>query len=239
MEIMRNFIYIFIFTALGACSKLDKKSVSIQKDVDGFHSIELNDVFDVTLVEDSVFYVEIIGVPKMVEGVEVVCTDSVLFLNRKNGNRWYRPATNEVKVIIHSKPLKLVVANQTCFIGTSRPITSDEFGLVFKGKSSLGDLELNCNSFYFWNNEPTGGLLTIRGKSNFFQIWNAAIMSVDAKDLETEYGLIENYSKGDCSIRATNTFEYAITGTGNIDLYGSPGLIVQKQLTGTGRLIEH
>jgi len=44
---------------------------------------------------------------------------------------------------------------------------------------------------------------------------------------------------GDCFIRLTNTFEYAITGTGNIHLYGSLGLIVQKQLTGTGRLIEH
>lgn len=236
---MRLIVYIVVFATLSACNKVDKKTVSIQQSVAGFHSVELNDVFEVVLVEDSIFYVEIIGSPKMVEGVKVVCTDSVLYLDRKNGNRWYRPSKNEIKVIVHSKPLKLVVANHTCFVETMNPISSYEFGLVFKGKASQGDLELNCNSFYFWNNEPTGGLLKVRGRSNFFKVWNAAIMVVDAKDLETEYGLIENYSKGDCSVRAINTFEYVITGMGNIHLYGNPSLIVEKQRTGSGVLVVH
>lgn len=237
---MKSVLYIAIgFLLLSSCGKAGKKAVSVEESTAPFHSVELNDVFDVSLVEDSVFYLEIIGTSKMVEGVEVRVEDSTLYLDRKNGNRWYRPGKNEVQVIIHSKPLELVVANKSCFVSTVNPITSYEFGLVFKDKSSHGKLDLNCYSFYFWNNEPTGGYLELSGTTNFLKIWNAAIMTVDAKNVTANYARIENYSKGDCTATVNGFFDYVITGFGDIHLYGAPSVINEIQDTGDGELIVH
>lgn len=224
---------------LFSCDKQGKKAITETQDLAAFHSVELNDVFDVSLMEDTAFFIEIVGSPKMVAGVEVRVEDSVLYLDRKNGNRWYRPQSNEVQVIIHSAPLNLVTANKACYVGTINPITSYEFGLVFKDKASHGSVELNCNSFYFWNNEPTGGFLRVRGQSNFLKIWNASIMTVDAEELTTGYALIENYSQGYCSATVTNTLDYVITGFGDINVYGHPGNINKIEDTGEGELIVH
>lgn len=230
------FISLIGMLLLAGCDKSGKKAITIEESTAPFHTVELNDVFDVALVEDSVFYIEIIGSPKMVEGVEFRVQDSTLYLDRKNGNRWYRPGSNEVQVVIHAKPLELVVANKSCFVSTVNPITSYEFGLVFKDKSSHGKLDLNCYSFYFWNNEPTGGYLELSGNTYFLKLWNAAIMTVDAKNVTANYARIENYSKGDCTVTVNDHFDYVITGFGNIHLYGSP-VINEIQDTGEGKLI--
>lgn len=238
MEIRRAF-YIVIGFVLLSCGKQDKKLISEELTLGPFHSVELNDVFEVSLVEDSIYYIELDGTPAMLKGVDIRVEDSVLYLDRENGNRWYRPSTNQVHVIIHAKPLDLVVANKTCDVTTVNPITSDEFGVIFKDKASHGSFELNSNSFYFWNNEPTGGYLKLFGQTNHLKIWNTAIMTVDARDLQANYALVENSSKGDCIANVSGTFDYVITGHGDIHLYGNPTTINKIEDNGVGELIKY
>ena len=119
------------------------------------------------------------------------------------------------------------------------PITSTEFGLVLTGKSNQANLELNGNIFYYWNNFPTGGKLTLSGKTEILKIWNFDLMSVDAKNLTSKYAIVENSSKGDCAVTVLNKLEYKISGEGNIQLYGEPSEIIETGLFSTGRLIQH
>jgi hypothetical protein len=60
---------------------------------------------------------------------------------------------------------------------------------------------------------------------------------VNARDLQTDYALIENGSQGDCIVNVNTTLEYSITGIGNIKYSGTPSQIVQRAITGTGQLI--
>lgn len=237
MEMRKYIVLIVLGLFLASCNKEEKKAVTDSRQLDAFHSIELNDVFEVGLVEDSVFFIEIIGAPNMIEGVEAYVQDSVLYLDRKNGNRWYRPQSNEVQVIIHAKPLRLVTANKTCHVGTVTPITSFEFGLIFKDKASQGDLELNCNSFYFWNQDPCGGLLKLRGNASFLKLWNHAIMTVDGSDLISDYALVENDSKGDCTVNVSSQLDYRIKASGNINVYGNPSTINVLEESGEGQVV--
>ena len=86
----------------------------------------------------------------------------------------------------------MVMASGGCDIKTSNPITSNEFGLVLMGKVNHANLELDCNNFYYWNNFPCGGNLTLYGKTNILDLWNFAIMSIDAKNLIAQNAKIEN-----------------------------------------------
>jgi hypothetical protein len=239
MEV-KYLIYILSILLISiSCNKQSNKKVTELIQLTSFNSIELNDVFEVQLIEDSSFFVEAEGHPSLEEGLNFKLEDTLLILDRKNGNRWFRPSNNKLIVRIHSQPLARVTANKTSNIKTLSPITSNEFGLIFKEKANEADLELNCNSFYYWNQDPCGGNLRLYGYTKHLKLWNYAIMSVDAKDLISKYTLVENDSQGDCSVWVTDHLDYKITGFGDIHLYGQPLSMQSIGDTGEGQLIVH
>jgi hypothetical protein len=127
---------------------------------------------------------------------------------------------------------------ETCLIETVNPIITEEFGLVIGNKLGMADLELNNDIFYFWNNFPSGGRLTLRGSARDIRIWNYALMTVDASELNTAIALVENHSKGFCKVAVTELLRYAIYGGGNIYLYGDPEKIIIEEVKSEGKLIQ-
>jgi hypothetical protein len=98
-------------------------------------------------------------------------------------------------------------------------------------------LDLDCETFYFWNNFPCGGKVTLSGNTNILKIWNVALMAVDASKLHTSTALIENASKGDCKIFSTQSVTYTLTGEGNLYVKGNPAEIIKMEESSTGTLI--
>lgn len=221
---------------LSACKKQEHETRTIQ--LDAFKYIEFNSPFTVNLAEDTVFYIELVGRSKKIDKIDVKVEDSMLRLENTSNSNWLTPK-EKVILTIHSKPLREIVANETCQIKTVNPITSHEVGIIMKSKANEAELELNCNIFYYWNNFPCGGKLTLSGTTQQLKIWNTAIMSVDAQQLTTSYALVENDSKGDCTVTASDIIEYAITGSGNIHVYGGPSNVVNNGVTSSGEVIFH
>ncbi|OFX61605.1 MAG: hypothetical protein A2046_09890 [Bacteroidetes bacterium GWA2_30_7] len=204
-----------------------------------FNRIELNSTFDVYLNEDSNYSINIVGDKNIIENITFYIEDNILKISNKQKLKWLTPTKNKVELYINSKPLRMIVAKQTCNINTLSAITSDVIGLVLSSKANQANLELNCNEFYYWNDFPCGGKLTLYGKTEKIKLWNFAIMSIDAKNLITNYALVENSSKGNCEVTVLKEFEYSIFGTGDIILNGSPPKIIENQLKSSGALIKH
>ncbi|MBI9069377.1 MAG: DUF2807 domain-containing protein [Salinivirgaceae bacterium] len=149
------------------------------------------------------------------------------------------PDKNKIELHIHYKSIREIYAHETCNIQTKNPITSNSFGLVFESKANEANLELDCGTFYYWNNFPCGGKLTLYGHTKELKLWNYALTTVDAYNLFTSFAIVENSSKGDCIINVAEELNYAIKGEGNIVLFGNPGKINETE-TGTfstGKLI--
>ena len=227
---------VLVVTLLSACVKNNPK-ITKTVPLEAFDQIELNSSFDVELVEDSAFYVEVIGHQKTVEKMSLVVENDVLKIDNLLKNKFVKPKTKNIVLVIHSKPLKMVISNETCDVSTRTPITSVEFGIIMRSKGNYADLELKTQSFYYWNNYPCGGKMTLRGTTDQLKIWNTAIFSVDAKSLYTKYCFVENSSKGKCEVQVSETIEYTIKGEGNIEAYGAPSMIVEKEKTGSGAFI--
>lgn len=204
-----------------------------------FNKVELNSSFEVYLKEDSIFSIEIVGHEKVIEDVDYYIEDSILKIRNNSKYKWTKPSKNRVRLYLSSTGLKELHANETSKIETINPITSDEFGLILKNKTNEATLDLDCRAFYYWNNFPCGGRLTLRGNVEELKIWNFAIMSVDAKDLTANYAIVENSSKGDIWVNVIEKFEYSIKGTGDIHLLGNPPLIIENEKMSSGKLIEH
>lgn len=231
------FISLLIFLFF-ACTKNNDTVVKEIK-LDGFHSIELNSPFDVLLQEDTHFFIELKGNADFIKKVAYTISDSVLIIENEAKNKWLHPRTNHVEIVVHAPPLKLVTANETCFIKTVNPITSENFGLILKSKSNEANLNLDCHNFYYWNNFPTGGKVKLSGQSEELAIWNCAIMTVDAIELNVGKAYIENSSKGNCTLNVSEQIECKITGNGNVELYGNPSVINLLEESGDGKLVIH
>lgn len=222
-----------------SCKRKNFEEITLSYDnLTPFDSIALNDVFDVYLTQDSNYTLKVTGSEDVVKEVNYTTLNNTLTIDNAYKQKWLAPKHNKVKLYISSNRPKRITTNQTCYVETTNPIITDEFGIIMGSKLSMAKLELNCNTFYFWNIFPCGGKLTLFGNTNRLILWNFAIMSVDAGQLTTGYALVENNSKGDCEVMVTDKLEYSIYGTGNIYLHGHPNEIILKEKTSSGQLIE-
>lgn len=234
---MRKLLFIAIPILFFSCSK--DEQVNLVVSMDAFHSIEINSTFEVQLQEDNSYYIEIIGAQDFAESVIYEVSDSTLKLNDDSGNKWTHPKDKQIVIVVHAPPLKLVTANETSLLTTLTPITSHEFGLIMKGKSNTAELDLQGDIFYYWNNFPTGGILTLHGNVHELKVWNTGIMTVDGRDLIAAYAQVENDAESDCIVTVAQQIKWSITDEGNIHLYGSPPYIEQMEHSGSGGFIEH
>ena len=231
--------FLFILFLLSSCKKeITHRYLQLAS----FDQIELNDAFEVFLSEANNASAEIIGYENIIGHIDLKVENNILSIANNKNVKWLSPGKNKIMIYINSPPLKKIVAAEGCNIQTLTPITSEEFGLILTGKANEATLELGVNTFYYWNNIPCGGKLTLSGKAETLKIWNFALMSVDAKSLTSKNAIVENSSAGDCEVNVLNKLEYSIKGKGNIHLYGTPLEIIENGSSASsdsGILIKH
>ncbi len=225
------------FLLLFACKKdnIDRREINVK--LQKFNVIDVNSTFDVFLTQDTAFSLKIVGEEKFVNDVVYQVNDNVLSLSVNSGSLWLSPKRNKISVFINCDSLKLLNVNETSMIKTLTPIVTHEFGMIMNGKLNEAELDLAGDVFYYWNIHPCGGKITLKGDVNVLKLWNVGLMEIDALNLTTSAALIENKSKGSCSINVIDKLEYRISGEGNIYLKGNPAEIIENELSSTGRLI--
>lgn len=232
--IMRAVLF-FITLVLLSCRKDDSTSLLVE--LPPFTGLELNSTFDVYLTDTPTHSIEIVGNQRRVEQVVVEMVGNTIKVKDEANFKWINPKQKPVQLYVNCDALAALNINETCLVQTTNTHTTDRLGIVIKGKANEANLDLNCNSVYYWNNHPTGGKLTLSGVTSSLKVWNFAIMSVDAKNLITNYALIENNAQGNCEVNVLDKLEYSISNVGDVHLYGEPAEIIEKELTSTGRLV--
>jgi len=229
-----------LFTAtlvLISCGKNNGEIITTNHDLSPFHSIELNGVFDVELIEDNHFSIQISGSDAVTKDLTFEVVDQLLNIDNTDTKLWLNPKLDPPLLTISGKGLKFIDVNETCNIKTLNTITTDTFGIVLGGKLNIATIDLDTKWFYYWNTAPNGGKVTLTGKAGYVQIYNSTLMSVDASQLPCDGATVETNSKSDVRVFVRNKLEYSITGTGNIYLKGNPSEIIPGELASTGRLI--
>ncbi|MBN2274446.1 MAG: DUF2807 domain-containing protein [Bacteroidales bacterium] len=202
-----------------------------------FEEVQVKSVFHIYLKQDTAYSITIRGNREFTEGVRYEVENDLLILSNETRMMWMNPENHIVEIYISADRPKKIMAEEACFIETVNPVITEEFGFVCGNKYAEARFELDNAIFYFWNNFPCGGRLTLEGKTQSLRLWNYVIMSVDAINLITSHAFVENHSKGDCFVNVTGQLQYSIHGTGNIVLYGNPDEIVLLEKTSSGELI--
>lgn len=241
MIMMKKALIYFLFPLLLPLYYSCKNDPSVEEieynNLPPFDEIILKGVFHVYLRQDTLFSIKIKGNKDFIDGVRFISDSGKLTFYNDSRWMWLRPENNDVELYITADQPKKISAFETCLIETVNPVITHEFGLELGYKYNEANLELNCHTFYYWNDFPCGGKLTLTGNTKELKLWNFALMAVDASGLTTDYALIDNYSQGDCRAFVRDVLEYSIHGEGNIYLYGNPDSIVENGISDSGRLI--
>ena len=221
-----------------SCKKKDVVSHNLPFE-QNFDTLVFNDPFEVELIQDSLNKIEIIGYEPFVSNVETTYMNNTLTVSKRPGMAWLFPKKNKIHLKIHLNHISRIVANETCYIRSEGPLTGNELGLILKSKLNQADLNVQCNTFYFWNNFPCGGKLNLKGSCQELKLWNYALMQIDATSLICGNARVENSSKGDIRFQCNDSLFYKIKGEGNLHLYGFPPNIYNLGSDGSGNLIFH
>lgn len=217
------------------CSK--EKTETIQIPVSAIETLTLDDRFDVILTQGTSEELTVTGHPALIEKVVVKQEGTELHISNDGGTAWLRPGNNKVTLHITVKDLRRINVNETCYVTCSNQLTGNEIGMVMTGKYAEADLQLNCNTFYFWNNFPCGGKVKLSGSTQELKVWNYALMQIEADELITQQCIAENHSKGTIRSEVQQSLTYKITGEGNIVVKGNPSIIQSLGDEGDGELI--
>jgi hypothetical protein len=211
-------------------------STIIEKSLEEFDTVTFNSSFEVFLIQGSENSIKIEGAERIIDEIDFTITNNILTIKNSFKHGWLHPSKNKVKVYLTVNQISRINANETCNIKSVNTLVGTEIGLVFTGKLNEAALDLNCNTFYYWNNFPCSGKVTLSGNTNELKIWNVALMAIDAQNLVSNYVLVDNASKGDCKFTCIQTLDYSISGEGNIYVSGNPSTIIKTAESSTGKL---
>ena len=236
---LRHFAMIILSTLSGCVNEAFDETTQYHS-IAPFEILELNSVFDVYLIQDSIYGVEVVGDEKTIRDITLKVVNGMLTISNESGGKWLRPESNKVKLYVHANRLREVRPNATCAIQTMNAIVSEEFSIIMGYRPKLAEinLELDCGFFLYWNNHQCGGKVTLTGEAETVFAYTYGLMSLEASQLKTDYAWIENNAKSDCHVFVNNKIEYSIRGVGNIYLGGDPDEIVRHEQTSSGTLIK-
>lgn len=219
-------------TQLSCSKKFDEVTVSYAFDT--IDTLSLSSTFRVTLIQDTVDAIKITGSKYYVDKTTFTYTNGHLLVETKTKNKWAHPRKNKINLEVHLSSIKRINAYETCTIDCLNTLQGDVIGYTCSSKLNSASLRVNCTKFYFWNNFPCGGKLNIEGTANELNLWNYALMAVDARNLVSEIASLENHSKGDINASIHNSVNYSIYGSGNIILHQQPLQVIVGEQSGTG-----
>lgn len=238
----------YAFSAVAICILTNMLLISCSKDgagdivtksfnVQGYHTIEVDGVLDVVIVQDSIEYVEFSGEARNISRCVAVVTDSLLHIDGSKRGEFFRPNEMTTKAIVHVRNLRLIEVNEDCNISSTNRIGGHEFGVISRTRFADIKLQLGCNIFYYWNN-VNGTHVELEGRVHTVKLWNSGLGGIDASQLDADYAEVVNGSQSDVKVRAFTKLDYGITSVGNIIYYGNPAQITQDAATGNGSLIK-
>ncbi len=236
MKIILYIALIIGFVGINSCKKSMDSKV-IERALGEFDTVTFNSSFEVFLIQGTENKIKIEGAERILENVDFSIEKNTLIIKNGFKRGWVHPSKNKIKVYLTVNQISRINANETCTIQSVNTLIGNEIGLVFTGKLNQATLDLNCNTFYYWNNFPCGGKVTLSGNTNELKIWNVALMAIDAEHLISNYVLVNNASKGDCKLTCLQTLDYSISGEGNIYVSGNPSSIIKSGESSTGKLI--
>ncbi|PLX23422.1 MAG: hypothetical protein C0597_01060 [Marinilabiliales bacterium] len=225
---MNKLIYILLILAITSCDEAlfnagDIETKSIE--VSSFKEIYIDDIFEVYLIQDTTCNIEAKGGNNLLSDLEfTVDEEKKLTISDNNSARWSRDY-NKIELYISVDTLNYLRLNAPCNVISVNTLTTLNFKIWSITDFAEFDLTLDCENFYFVNNNTSGGIMFVQGVTANLNFWARGSFIVNAENLIADQVTVKNESMADCRVYANDYLSVEILRAGRVFYKGNPTTI--------------
>jgi len=191
-----------------------------------YNTIELNSIFDILLVQDTVNYAVVTCGKNIINNVEINEKNNVLNLSQKTDVNWTRTYKHTL-IELHFKLLSSIQINNSVKIESKSPIHSPFLTIQDNGDLSEVNLYINCNNFSMAVSNDNFGIYKIRGSAINSNLTLNGSAHFRTENLVTNSCNFIHNGIGDCYVNTKNFLVGKILRNGKLVYYYYPLLKVQ------------
>lgn len=217
------------------CFQKNGKEIEIGRTIVPFDTLEIYDIFEVELVQDTVSEIKIFGGENLLPEVITNIQNNKLTIENKNSCGWVRGYDKKIKLIIHNNCFENIHIYGQSTIKSLNILEGYFFEFQFFSPIASCDLKVNGTQSY----------MLIYGTGDYTIKGTVSVSVIDAKNhsmvfadsLQTNYTNVFHYSTGNCYMWANERIKARVAGSGSIFYKGNPTTIDIWEHSGTGELL--
>lgn len=237
---MKKYIYIsmlfllFIGCEVDRCFKKVGDEKMLTEHYDSIAVLQIMGIFDVELVQDTVYYIEAIAPEEVLKGIDFEFDTNTLSCYNYNSCFW-RHEFDRPLIRVHFLDLYDVDVYESSYLFSNDSITTS-IRLSVRCGLAEADLVFNNETIQFYINKTSGGRYNFSGKTGYAYLINHNAGLYDMSELEAIAMRARNHSVVDMKVNVVDRLTVEIHNSGNVLYKGNPKIFYDS-ITSTGRPI--
>jgi hypothetical protein len=204
----------------------------------GFSRIDIKNIFDITLVQDSMNVVLVTCGSNLQSSVSANVNDSILTVDQDTKFNWSRKY-ERIKLEIHLTSLSEINIRKPISLNTKGILTGNRLQLMDWNQVSEVNLSLAYHAVGLYMVSDNFGHYNLKGKCNstYFEGWGSCEVQADSLVI-ADYCFVKHRGIGNVYVNVIGQLGVSLECSGNVYYTGNPTQINIEQETSTGRLIK-
>jgi len=193
--------------------KTTGKKTEINRKIESFRNLEVWDEFDIILVQDSQFYVEITAGKNLLPEIETAVINNTLVLKNKNKFNWVRKLGQRFSIKVHCAAIDNFEINGAATLTNKDTLIGDRVNVNHSGTGNI-NLVINCDWFTFRCSNV--GNLTAVGSCGILAGTVEQTAIFDGTYFTSSDAYFYHYSLSNSILQADKALGLNIYGAGNL-----------------------
>ena len=202
-----------------------------------FSIIDIENIFDITLVNDTVNKVLVTCGENLQPYVSIKVKDGILYFDHSVKENWSR-SYQKIKLEVHLTFGPRIDIHEPISLKTLGVFKADNFTLVDFWKVSEVDINLDVNFCGIYMSSDNFGYFKVKGKAQTADIWGWGSAYVLADSLVTQNCHVIQRGMADVHVNVTGQLAVSLEFTGDVYYRGNPTEVIIEKQTSTGKLIK-
>ena len=222
-------LFAMVLVASTSCNREDApdcfqragEAKTVQRDLDEFYSIELNDYIQYELLDTSYFGVIISAPGNLISDIETQVSDGRLTISNTNRCNFVRSFKNRITVRICAPDFFDIQNYATGDISSVNELTGNRFSLENRGAAGVQRISLRTDTVNIATHTGVSDAV-LDGACDVVYLFNQGLGKLDARDLQSNYAFVNNSSLNDVYVYSQDYLYGFIQFSGNIYYVGNP-----------------
>jgi len=214
------------------CFQLAGEYKSLERELDEFATMELNDYIQYELCDTTYYGVVITAPGNLIPEIETVVEDGKLKVFNSNSCNFVRSYKNRITVRICSPDFRDIQNYATGDLTTVNTITGARFSIGNRGAAGVQRFRLSCDTVNIASHTGVSDV-EVSGDCDVVYLFSQGLGKTDARDLVSNYAFVNNSSLNDVYVQANNYLYAFIQYSGSIYYIGNPQSI-DEEIDGSG-----